>query len=256
MDFDILCYIVLFCGLGLARSDNNATETKSCNPDMCKFLVDFGAITEKVNSMETRLEHSETTLKDSETRLKDTEMSLKETITQLKDTESRLKDSETKLNHTANRLKESENQILELQHKERTKIIFSATLGSSGHIGPFNTDIILVYKGVITNIGNAYSPVTGVFTAPIAGVYYFIIFCHARGDRSQRLYLYKNNEVMVMTNDHAIDIDTSRETDNGGNAVFLQLQQGDKVYVVLEEETHVWGGESQTTFSGFLVTQM
>lgn len=44
---------------------------------------------------------------------------------------------------------------------EATKIIFSATLRGSGHTGPFNTDIILVYKGVITNIGNAYSPVTG-----------------------------------------------------------------------------------------------
>ncbi|XP_031616199.2 complement C1q-like protein 3 [Oreochromis aureus] len=228
MNFDILCYIVLFCGLSLA------------------LLIDFGTITEKVNCMETKL-------KESETRLKDTEMSLKETITQLKNTESRLKDSETKLNHTANRLKESENHIVELQHKERTKIIFSATLGRSGHIGPFNTDTILVYKGVITNIGNAYSPVTGVFTAPIAGVYYFTIFCHARGGRSQRLYLYKNNEVMVMTNDLST---ADTETDNGGNAVFLQLQEGDKVYVLMEQETHVWGSESQTTFSGCLVTQM
>uniref|UniRef100_A0A669DPB9 Complement C1q subcomponent subunit B-like n=2 Tax=Oreochromis niloticus TaxID=8128 RepID=A0A669DPB9_ORENI len=246
MDFDILCYIVLFCGLSLAHSHNNATETKSCNPDMCKFLVDFGAIMEKVNCMEAKL-------KESETRLKDTEMSLKETITQLKDTESRLKDSETKLNHTANRMKESENQILELQDKEATKIIFSATLSGSGHTGPFNTDTILVYKGVITNIGYAYSPVTGVFTAPIPGVYYFTLFYSAAASHQQYLFLHKNSEVMVMTNDHVTHSDA---TDNGGNAMFLQLQQGDKVYVRMGKNSHVWASESQTTFSGFLVTQM
>uniref|UniRef100_A0A668T786 C1q domain-containing protein n=1 Tax=Oreochromis aureus TaxID=47969 RepID=A0A668T786_OREAU len=124
----------------------------------------------------------------------------------------------------------------DLFSRERTKIIFSATLGSSGHIGPFNTDTILVYKGVITNTGNAYSPVTGVFTAPIVGVYYFTIFCHVRRGHSQRL--------------------SDSETDNGGNALFMELQQEDKVYVLMEQETHVWGDESQTTFSGFLVTPM
>ncbi|XP_031616200.2 complement C1q subcomponent subunit C-like [Oreochromis aureus] len=211
MDFDIICYIVLFCGLSLAHSHNNATETKSCNPDMCKFLVDFGAIMEKVNCMEAKLKESET------------------------------------------RLKESENQILELQHKEATKIIFSATLSGSGHTGPFNTDTILVYKGVITNIGNAYSPVTGVFTAPIPGVYYFTLFYHAGGSHTQYLFLHKNSEVIVMTNDHVTHSDA---TDNGGNAVFLELQQGDKVYVRMAANSRVWASESQTTFSGFLVTQM
>ncbi|CAI5671839.1 unnamed protein product [Oreochromis niloticus] len=211
MDFDILCYIVLFCGLSLAHSHNNATEIKSCNPDMCKFLVDFGAIMEKVNCMEAKLKESET------------------------------------------RMKESENQILELQDKEATKIIFSATLSGSGHTGPFNTDTILVYKGVITNIGNAYSPVTGVFTAPIPGVYYFTLFYHAAASHPQYLFLHKNSEVIVMTNDN---ISHSDATDNGGNAVFVQLQQGDKVYVRMGKLSHVWGSQSHTTFSGILVTQM
>lgn len=128
MDFDILCYIVLFCGRSLAHSHNNATETKSCNPDMCKFLVDFGAIMEKVNCMEAKL-------KESEARLKDTEMSLKETVTQLK------QDSETKLNHTANRLKQSENQILELQHKGTSRAILLINL---------NTFFIIVFGWILS----------------------------------------------------------------------------------------------------------
>uniref|UniRef100_A0A668T5J6 C1q domain-containing protein n=1 Tax=Oreochromis aureus TaxID=47969 RepID=A0A668T5J6_OREAU len=203
MNFNILRSIFLFCGLTLAHSGVNTTEMNPYHPDMCNLLKDFGAVTEKVKSMETRL--------------KETEIRLKETVTRLKD---------------------SENQILELQSKERTKIIFSATAGrGDAHIGPFNTDIIIDYKKVITNFGNAYSPVTGVFTAPVAGVYYFTIFYHGGRSYSHYLRIFKNNEMTVITSDHKTESDGA---DNGGNAVFLQLEQGDQVYVSMAANTYVW----------------
>ncbi|XP_034713123.1 complement C1q tumor necrosis factor-related protein 3-like isoform X2 [Etheostoma cragini] len=159
-----------------------------------------------------------------------------------------------KLGIMETRLKDSENQILELKKKETTKIAFSAAIGGNGQqIGPFNTDTTLIYKTVITNIGNAYNESTGIFTAPVAGVYYFTIFCHAGGDREGKLFLYKNDDLVVMTSDHITQYDGA---DNGGNAVFLQLQQRDQVYVRLAANSHVWGSDLHTTFSGFLVTQM
>ncbi|XP_067435652.1 complement C1q-like protein 3, partial [Thunnus thynnus] len=160
--------------------------------------------------------------------------------------ENMLKDSET-------RLINSESQIAELKYQANQKTIFSAALGGRGTIGPFNKDTSLIYRKVITNVGTAYSPSTGIFTAPVAGVYYFTIFYHAGGKHEGKLFLYKNNQVMVMTHDHRSDSDTA---DNGGNAVFLQLQQGDQVYVHLAANAHAWGYDHHTTFSGFLVTQM
>ncbi|XP_031160163.1 uncharacterized protein LOC116053270 isoform X2 [Sander lucioperca] len=119
------------------------------------------------------------------------------------------------------RLKDSENQILELKKKERTKVMFSAAAGEGDKsIGPFNTDTTLIYRRVITNIGGAYSPSTGIFTAPVAGVYYFTIFYHAGGEKEGKLLLYKNNDMVVMTHDQCSDSDGA---DNGGNAAFLQL---------------------------------
>uniref|UniRef100_A0A8C9X2X9 C1q domain-containing protein n=1 Tax=Sander lucioperca TaxID=283035 RepID=A0A8C9X2X9_SANLU len=89
-------------------------------------------------------------------------------------------------------------------------------------IGPFNTDTTLIYKRVMTNISDAYSPSTGIFIAPVAGVYYFTIFYHAGGGKEGRLFLYdENNDMVVMTHDHISHSDTA---DNGGNAAFLQLQ--------------------------------
>ncbi|XP_031160160.1 collagen alpha-2(VIII) chain-like isoform X2 [Sander lucioperca] len=218
MNFTILLFVSMFCGLILAQDETtDATETeetgetKSCYPDMCDLLTEFGAMRQKLTSVETRLVASET------------------------------------------RLKESENQILELRNKERTKVIFSTAAGGAASIGPFNTDTTLIYRRVITNIGGAYSPSTGIFTAPVAGVYYFIIFYHAGGAHQGRVLLYKNNELVVLTQDHKSDSDTA---DNGGNAAFLQLQQRDQVYVRLAANSYVWGYDHHTTFSGFLVTQM
>ncbi|XP_047461430.1 complement C1q tumor necrosis factor-related protein 6-like [Mugil cephalus] len=159
----------------------------------------------------------------------------------------KLADSET-------RLKDTEKQIVELQNKERIKVIFSAAVGV-GHknIGPFNTDPTLIYRRVITNIGGAYSQSTGVFTAPVAGVYYFSFFYHAGGEHPVNLRLYKNNELIVDTSDHQSKEDGA---DNGGNAVSLQLTQGDRVYIRMAANTHVWGGDLPTTFTGYLVAQM
>ncbi|GLD64699.1 complement C1q tumor necrosis factor-related protein 3-like protein [Lates japonicus] len=124
------------------------------------------------------------------------------------------------------RLEGSENQILELKNKESTKVIFSAEAGrGDASIGPFNTDTTVIYKKVITNIGNAYSLSTGIFAAPVAGVYYFSIFYHASGSHGSMLRLFKNSEEIVIAHDFQ---SASDRADNGANAVFLQLQQGDQ----------------------------
>nr|BAP19105.1 C1q-like 23 kDa protein [Oplegnathus fasciatus] len=150
-------------------------------------------------------------------------------------------------------LKESAKQILELKNKERTTVIFSAATGGNGAIGPFSTATTLIYRTVKTNIGNAYSPFTGIFAAPVTGTYYFTFFYHAGGAHPVSLTLTKNDQVVVTTYDHRTSHDGA---DNGGNAVFLQLQQGDQVYVRLGANTNVWGNNDITTFSGFLVSHV
>nr|XP_020504481.1 cerebellin-2-like [Labrus bergylta] len=166
----------------------------------------------------------------------------------------KFRDMQTRLMNTESRLMDSENEILKLRNKERTKAIFSAATGGGDRaIGPYNTDVTLIYRKVIANIGNAYNAATGIFTAPVPGVYYFTFFCHAGGRYEVKLFLFKNGEKIVGIHDHSSYWDTA---DNGGNAVFLQLQQRDQVYVSMPANSHVWGDDYVTTFSGSLVTQM
>ncbi|XP_003454798.2 complement C1q-like protein 3 [Oreochromis niloticus] len=192
MNLSSLFLILLFCGLTLAQD-----------------TVETDAMTEKFNSLETKMMNIESKLENYESR------------------------------------------ILQLEQKERNAVIFSAGIGVDSPFGPFNTDITMIYDTVLVNIGNAYSPVTGIFTAPVSGVYFFTIFSHAGGRHETWLHLYKNNEVILHIHDHP----STDPADNGGNAAFLQLQQGDTVYVRLKANTHVYKARTVTTFSGFLVKQ-
>nr|XP_029136053.1 uncharacterized protein LOC114921044 [Labrus bergylta] len=192
----------------------------------CNLFKEVGAMSEKIRSLETRLQESETRLQVSETRLQVSETRLQNIETKLQNIETRLQNIETKLQN-------SESHILELKNKERTKVIFSTAVGEGEkHIGPFTTDTTLIYKTVITNIGNGYNAATGIFTAPVAGVYYFIIFFQAGWKHKTSLHLYKNSEVKLSTFDE--DTVTNR-SDNGGNAGYFHLQRGDQVYVRLSQ---------------------
>ncbi|XP_073330700.1 complement C1q tumor necrosis factor-related protein 3-like [Pagrus major] len=141
-----------------------------------------------------------------------------------------------------------ENRLKTLEETGKTKVSFSALLEKGGAYGPFNKDTTLVYNQVFTNIGDAYNSSTGVFTAPVAGVYYFTLFYHAGGEHASILWLFKNSEMIVRTSDQKAGSDLA---DSGGNGAVLQLQKGDEVYVRMRANSHVWAAENQTTFSGF-----
>lgn len=93
---------------------------------------------------------------------------------------------------------------------------------------------------------------TGIFTAPVAGLYHFTLFYHAGGERRPILSLIKNDQIVVGTSDHQ---SASDGADNGGNAVYVQLKQGDQLFVRMGANSHVWGDDELTTFSGLLVRQ-
>ncbi|XP_051747884.1 uncharacterized protein LOC127511199 isoform X1 [Ctenopharyngodon idella] len=141
---------------------------------------------------------------------------------------------------------------VELRKENRDReIAFSATMMESGHgyIGPFSTEITLTYRNVFTNIGNAYNPITGIFTAPLKGAYMFRVSVFGVGPTVASASIVKNREHVVIARG-----DQAQGVLNSSNGVVLILEVGDVVYVRLWSGTRIFdNGNNYNTFSGYLL---
>ncbi|XP_032423954.1 uncharacterized protein LOC116723270 isoform X1 [Xiphophorus hellerii] len=160
--------------------------------------------------------------------------------------------TQQKLDIVQERLLVNVAHVEELQEKQEvSKVAFSTSLLLTGEGYTYYPEFTtLVYKNVFTNIGNHYSPVTGYFTAPVRGVYYFR-FTGQLGynDDVIRLRLVKNEDPIVLSGDRVCEFD--RE-DNVSNGAVLHLEINDVVAVQLGG--YVWDDNyHRTTFSGFLL---
>ncbi|XP_031436380.1 cerebellin-4-like [Clupea harengus] len=139
----------------------------------------------------------------------------------------------------------------QMEDQRRTEqVAFGASLGPRGHVGPYNTHMTLVYKDVFANVGNAYNPATGIFTAPVKGVYYFSFSGHNHSSRAMGLKLMKNDHQMVIVYNHA----AGNRMETATNGMNLQLEKGDRVYMQLYIHTWVFDNHNDhTTFIGHLL---
>ncbi|XP_078018806.1 complement C1q-like protein 2 [Epinephelus lanceolatus] len=151
------------------------------------------------------------------------------------------------------RMSSSENEVAELKREnaDRPKVAFSAGLTDAGSVGPFDTEITLKFSKVFTNIGQAYSPTTGIFTAPVRGVYNFrFTVWEVRTSTWTSGILYHNEKRMTLSYDYNDDVSYVSVS----NALILQLEKGDVVYMALPSGYGVFDdSHNRTIFSGFLL---
>ncbi|KAJ7990166.1 hypothetical protein DPEC_G00297500 [Dallia pectoralis] len=134
-----------------------------------------------------------------------------------------------------------------------SQVAFTAALGNTGYIGPVGYDTNLVFDEVITNIGGAYNSKTGVFTAPVRGVYFFMFTGHSLSDTNMGVSLVRNGNIIICKTFTQSGVFPSRH-ETASNSVTQTLEVGDQVNNVLWANTMINKHPNRyTTFVGQLL---
>ncbi|XP_042565420.1 complement C1q-like protein 2 [Clupea harengus] len=205
--------------------------------------------------METRLRASEHKAETMETRMRASEIK-RAVIKKLKEKQEEQAEAVRAIGGGLN-LTVSHVEELRREREER-RVSFSASLVTSGSetFGPFSGPTTLIYRHVFTNTGNAYNPNTGVFTAPVRGVYYFAVFVFGHGHALTAVSLQKNEEHVVIATVTSHSHQPSHRVDTS-NVASLLLEVGDVGYVNLCPKAWVYDSYNHlTTLSGHLLFPM
>uniref|UniRef100_A0A8C3AJJ6 C1q domain-containing protein n=1 Tax=Cyclopterus lumpus TaxID=8103 RepID=A0A8C3AJJ6_CYCLU len=144
--------------------------------------------------------------------------------------------------------------FISVMNTDVPKVAFAVSLGGNGLQKTTSGSRTLVYKTVLTNIGQAYSSETGEFTAPVRGVYYIRFTANAPTDFPMSAVLYKNAaEVQLIAHEQP----SGEGSDTASNGAALLLEAGDKLSMQLWHQTQIWDNSNHhSTFSGFLLFPM
>ncbi|XP_057679298.1 complement C1q-like protein 2 [Corythoichthys intestinalis] len=116
--------------------------------------------------------------------------------------------------------------------------------------GPFDSPTTLVFKRVVTNLGGGYDANTGIFTAPVKGLYFVTLTGASSSDGGFNAAVMKEGVNMFAI------YDNKNKFSSATNSMALELNAGDKLSVTLWANQVAYDQSRLTTFSGFLISPL
>ncbi|XP_059214581.1 complement C1q-like protein 2 [Centropristis striata] len=225
----LLLLLLALCGSGAQGELQEAETTKTTAPDI---WAEVRALRDMVVELKVELRNVQAAVTDSESQVEElkAELMVTNVYTRLSSSESRI-------------------DTLERENTER-KVAFYTGLTNSGDVGPFTSSTTLKYIKVFTNVGDAYNPSTGFFTAPVRGVYYFQFTLCGYLTGWMGVQVYKNNQRIMYNLENKEGTGHEYMT----NSVVLELMAGDEIHLVLPSSHSLYDNiYNHNTFSGSLL---
>ncbi|KAK7506689.1 hypothetical protein BaRGS_00002164 [Batillaria attramentaria] len=178
------------------------------------------------------------------------------TIQQLQAKISAMETSQQQATHTISQLKAEStslrtdvNNLKTRLAKQETKVAFSARLSTHGQDVTGYQNI--VFDAVDLNQGGAYDKVTGMFTAPVNGLYEFSIHISTSPPGRMQVMIVRNGGEVAETEASG---DDTKYMDRASNSVLLHMTTGQRVWVkrASGDATRLQG-DYRSSFSGVLI---
>ncbi|XP_072326273.1 complement C1q tumor necrosis factor-related protein 3-like [Scyliorhinus torazame] len=145
-----------------------------------------------------------------------------------------------------NRIAILEEEVTALK-KYVPSIIFHANVSDGRN--PSAPQSYVIYDSVILNKGSAYCPLTGVFSAPLAGTYSFTYsLIGGTSSNNTSVYLMRNGS----RQSYIHSILGGEQAQTGSMTTILSLDKGDQVWVELATGI-AWSGTGAMCFEGVLL---
>ncbi|XP_062375696.1 complement C1q-like protein 2 [Sardina pilchardus] len=250
--------LVVVAGESTDQPTINTCTQQTCQPNFDTVMREMSTVMAEqrveLRYTKTQMEAMEKKAETMDARLRASEKAVEEQRALIQELQEKQEEQAAAVRAVGGSVNITGSQVEELRReREQRRVSFSASLVASGSVttGPFNTDTTLVYRHIYTNIGNAYNPNTGIFTAPVRGIYHFYFALHGHGHASvpNAISLRKNGELIV----YAWCQQASYSV-NPSNGVSLLLEVGDVVYLQLRHGARVFDNTNRhTTFLGHLL---
>ncbi|XP_059214127.1 complement C1q-like protein 2 [Centropristis striata] len=244
----LLLLLLALCGSGAQGELQETETTKTTTADI---WAEVRALRDMVVELKVELRNVQAAVTDSESQVEELKAELMVTNVYVELLQRENSELQTRLSSSESELLISKTRIetLERENTER-KVAFYTGLTDSGNVGPFTSETTLKFSKVFTNIGDAYNPSTGFFTAPVRGVYYFQFTMCGLQAGPMGVYVFKNNQRIMYNLENKEETDYEYMT----NSVVLELMAGDEIHLVLPPGYSLFdSADNESTFSGSLL---
>ncbi len=120
---------------------------------------------------------------------------------------------------------------------------------NAGDVGATNT---IIFESVISNEGNDYSNTTGIYTAPVNGLYWFSnTFLSTTANDTDVEIRIDNVSGSSAFGKHRVNTDANHASSSWSGVTYLNA--GQNVRCVVTNNTVHGGGSRWTVFTGYLI---